>query len=284
MILVPHRWLGIDFSGDHSKWGQQCTTGNIWIATVDDSSGSGLVLHDLIQVQQLPGVASPFSRLAELLSSRQFRAAAIDAPFSIPREYLSGWDYEGLLKTVAEMPCHNRPFPTGNDFIVAATGKEPPLEPCKPYRATERIWKERKVNVRSTLWNGARGGAPMTAACLKLLGTAKCPIWPWASPEENGLIVEAFPAAQLQEWGISPQKYNGNSADATAKRRFIIDTCLANRISLPEASLKVILGSADALDAILCAFAAVAVTEGALEIEPGYPEADFEGWISVHVA
>ena len=41
------------------------------------------------------------------------------------------------------------------------------------------------------------------------------------------------------------------------------------------------LQSADALDAVLCAFAAVAVTEDRLAVQPP-PDAGAEGWIAVH--
>ena len=39
------RWLGIDFSGNHRKWGAGCASSNIWIA--DIRRDDGLALFDL---------------------------------------------------------------------------------------------------------------------------------------------------------------------------------------------------------------------------------------------
>lgn len=51
---------------------------------------------------------------------------------------------------------------------------------------------------------GPRGGAAMTAACLKLLHEANCPIWPWQRSARR-LLAEAFPAAQLRHWQLPHQ-------------------------------------------------------------------------------
>lgn len=83
----------------------------------------------------------------------------------------------------------------------APTGK-------KLWRHTESEWQTRGVNVRSTLWNGPRGGAPFTVACLTLLHRTGRPIWPWCRDEKN-CLVEAFPAAQLRHWKLPFIGYNG---------------------------------------------------------------------------
>ena len=100
------------------------------------------------------------------------------------------------------------PFPTGQSLIALAQSMAN-LECLKPLRRTEKVWSERKINVRSTLWWKPRGGAPFAAACMKLLATAGFPpCWPWSSRTES-LVVEAFPAAQLWSWNLPFQKYDG---------------------------------------------------------------------------
>jgi len=70
--------------------------------------------------------------------------------------------------------------------------------------------------------------------------------------------VEAFPAAQLRLWDLPHVGYNGDSSDALSKRQVLIDF-LSNRMHLGPYKEKME-KSADALDAVLCSFAAIAVT------------------------
>ncbi len=100
----------------------------------------------------------------------------------------------------------------------------------------------------------------MTAACLTLLHYSQCPIWPWHQGSEPGLLVEAFPAAQLCHWGMEFEGYNGDSPEALLKRATLVGS-LSELIEIPDGLLrKKVEQSADALDALLCAFAAVAVS------------------------
>jgi hypothetical protein len=93
-------------------------------------------------------------------------------------------------------------------------------------------------------------------------------------------MVEAFPAAQLQRWRLPFTQYDGNGTDAVATRMTILAS-IAPRITL-GAFQPVLAGSADALDALVAAFAAIAVMRGAI----GHPVAPIpamtEGWIAVH--
>jgi hypothetical protein len=275
----PHRrWLGIDFSGNHLMWRPACSRSNVWIADVRERNGQ-LVLHNLDRVQALPGGAVPFARLAALLSDPTYLAAAIDAPFSIPAVHASQGGHQALLSLVAQMPCHGRPFPPASDFVQVVAGQAPPLSPPKPYRVTEAHWIGQGINVRSTLWAGSRGGAPMTAACIRLLAQAGRPVWPW-SHATPGLIVEAFPTAQLQRWGLPFTRYDGNEPTAVAIRMTIL-AGIAQRIALGGFQ-SAAAGSADALDALVAAFAAVAVTRNALAHPVTPLPAMTEGWIAVH--
>src|SRR3989337_2348207 len=85
LMRKTQRWLGIDFSGNYRQWSAGRTNSNVWVATIENSDGLRLV--DLRMVQKLEGNGSPFERLICLLGKGDFRAAAIDAPFSIPSQF-----------------------------------------------------------------------------------------------------------------------------------------------------------------------------------------------------
>jgi hypothetical protein len=274
---VPPTWLGIDFSGDADMWSAGCRRSNVWIATAEArGGGTRLALADLRRVQELPGDGPPFERLAALLARGEHRAAGLDAPCALPASHGAGESHAALLARAAAVPREGRPFPRGEAFVRGMTGLAPPLSPPRPYRGAEARWRARGVNVRSTLWAGARGGAPMTAACLTLLHAAGVPVWPFAA-EGPGLAVEAFPAAQLAEWRLPFERY-GAASQRPARR--VIALALRARIDLGPFE-PVLASSADALDAVLCLFGAVAVTEGRLADPPG-AGAGVEGWIAVH--
>jgi hypothetical protein len=128
------------------------------------------------------------------------------------------------------------------------------------------------------LVGGPRPGAPMTSACLTLLREAECPIWPWdrAGP---GLLVEAFPAAQLCQWKVSHQGYGKDDATASLTRKNLVSQ-LSKRIGLSSFKGK-LEESADALDAVLCAFAASGVTTDNLVRSPDADDPLDEGLIAV---
>jgi hypothetical protein len=272
------RWLGIDFSGNHLMWRPACTTSNVWLADVR-AGPRHLELYDVRRVQQLPGIGEPFERLASLLATASYVAAGIDAPFSVPDDFVRRvGGHAALLKLVGGRSFAGRPFMNGHDMVQLVSGRVPPLTPPKPMRATDAFWSRSKVNVRSPMWTGARPGAPMTAACLTLLHRAARPMWPWAS-SGPGLLLEAFPAGQLATWGLPYEKYDGRSPAAVATRKTILDA-LAKRVTLGRWRAT-LLGSADALDAVLCAFAGVAVTTSSIPF-PKVATVVTEGWVAAH--
>jgi hypothetical protein len=148
------------------------------------------------------------------------------------------------------------------------------LAEVKPLRATEEHWRSQHINVRSTLWNGPRPGAPFTSACLQLLAATQLPCWPWYSAGVP-LLVEAFSAAQLAAWNLPNSDYN----DDLRVRKTII-AGLSSRVEIPEPLVEHAMLSPDALDAIICAFAAVAVDQDRVRVAPEDP--GDEGWIAVH--
>ncbi len=268
---MGERFLGIDFSGAAAPWTPRCAKPTVWIAAVEDD-----VLIDLRPVQALGGEGAPFDRLVGLLKAGDFRAAGIDAPCSLPARHMPTAGHAALLKTVSMMPsAADRPFPRGADLVGLAHSIAP-LETAKPARQTEAVWQKKGVNVRSTLWNGARGGAPFTAACLTLLARAERPVWPWSAGA--GIIVEAFPAGQLKAWSLPYAKYAG--AEGGAVRQLIV-AALRRRLSIKPAFRKLMTDGPDALDAVLASFGARAAAKGRLA-EPLPDRWRTEGAIAVH--
>src|SRR5262245_932705 len=115
---------------------------------------------------------------------------------SLPVNRVSQRDHRNLLALMTGWRRGMRPFHRAST-LVQQLGPDMPPHGAKEYRQIETIWG---VNVRSTMWAGPRGGAPMTVACLALLADAEPPMWPWKRGVD-GLLAEAFPAAQLKTWG-----------------------------------------------------------------------------------
>lgn len=255
-------YLGIDFSGGTGPWRSRCLRPTVWIATVEGSDS--LRLTDVQPVQNLTGVGGPFDRLVALLRSGNFLAAGIDAPFAIPARYLPAGGHRELLDLINRVrPAADRPFASGASLVELAAAIAV-LDQKKPYRETEKVWIERGVNTRSTLWNGPRGGAPFTAACLTLLARSERPVWPWKCGP--GMLVEAFPAAQLRSWGLP---HSGYSKPEQGGVRADILVGLAKYIHVSELQRISLMESPDALDSVIAAFAAIAaVRRGTLAQYP----------------
>ncbi|GAA3713955.1 hypothetical protein GCM10022268_23400 [Sphingomonas cynarae] len=234
----------------------------MWIATVEVADRPRLI--DVVPVQGLAGSGGPFDRLVTLLRSGDHVAAGIDAPFCLPARHLPPGRHHGLLSMVATLPdAPDRPFPSGASLVALAAAVAP-IETAKPLRTTEKHWSSRGVNTRSTLWNGPRGGAPFTAACLTLLARVGRPCWPWAIGP--GMLIESFPAAQLRAWDLPHTGYAGR--DQRTARRIILDE-LSQRIGICPAQMGLMLDHPDALDAVLAAFGAIAAsTDGPPAVVP----------------
>lgn len=186
------RFIGIDFSGAARPWRPLISRPTVWLAIAEDNS-DGLRLAKLIPVQSLAGDGQPFDRLVALLAAGDFEAAAIDAPFSLPLAHLPKGGHVELLQQVRGLPNGpDRPFPLGSTIVALGEAVAPRVQ-AKPLRETEAYWVAEGVNTRSTMWNGPRGGAPFTAACLRLLERSERPSWPWAAMQ-SGILSEAFPA------------------------------------------------------------------------------------------
>ena len=274
MLTVVH---GIDFSGDAKKWSPGCGRSNVWIATAQVHDDPGMELMALRPVQSLPGSAHPFGRLAELLARGEYCAAAVDAPFALPARHMPEGGFPMLLRDVAQLPADGRPFAKGEKLVAYGYENASRAEP-KPLRKTEQFW-QRHVSVRSTLWNRARGGAPFTVASLTLLARARRPVWPWCRVAV-GLLVEAFPAAQLHHWELSHKGYSRDDRDGRNAREKILRD-ISPRIEIPGDLHAACRESGDALDSVLCLFAAKAAAAGQAPVDDP-TAAELEGWIAVH--
>ena len=183
--------------------------------------------------------------------------------------------HSALLRSVRSLPnAPDRDFPLGLDIvrlgeIVAA--KESHNRSGK----LSDIGPKRGVNSAiSTMWSGSRGGAPFAAACLRLLELAGRPIWPWHEPQ-LGILGEAFPAAQLCQWDLSHRGYSG--PDQIENRKTIVSE-LKVRASIDPVDERKLLDSADALDAVIAAFAAIAIAKSDVV---NFSQAGDEGFIAV---
>jgi hypothetical protein len=133
----------------------------------------------------------------------------------------------------------------------------------------------RGVNTRSTMWAGPRGGASLAAACLRLLERSPCSLWPWAK-FQRGILGEAFPAAQLRHWNLPHQRYAGRDA---VKIREVILEDVRSRLRVNKSHADLAVTYADALDAIIAAFAAIAIANGTVT---GFKMPSSEGFVAVH--
>lgn len=263
------RFLGIDFSGGSGPWKASCAKPTVWIATLE-----AFRLADLRPVQMLEGIGAPFERLVVLLREGRYRAAAIDAPFSLPEAHLPPGGHRELLREFGLLAAaEDRPFPRGEALVNYAAAISP-IRAAKVWRQTER---ECGALARSTLWNGARPGAPFTAACLTLLARAQRPIWPWL--DAPGMLVEAFPAAQLHAWGLPNTGYA--LPEERAMRATISGALEQRGLAIDPADRKQMLASPDALDAVVAAFAGRAAANRQLRHEKP-PSWRLEGAIAVH--
>lgn len=248
----------------------------MWIAA-GRGDGPNLVIEELTPVQGLLGDAEPFDRLVELLTDTE-GFAAIAAPFSAPRAYAASVPV--LWSLASGLPHEGRPFGRGRDFIeLLAAGVGP--HGVKAYRACETLWRQRGLNVPSTLWSGPGGAAGAAAACMTLLLTRGGPVWPLRPGGEGAVLVEAYPPAQLLTWGLEHAGYAGPKPKAAAARARILAALVADHALIVTDDLaKVTRQNANALDAILSAYAAKAIMDGR---HPRHlpASARSEGWIVV---
>jgi hypothetical protein len=265
------RFLGIDFSGAAAPWRAACSRPTVWIAALE-----GFRLADLRPVQDLEPKGAPFDSLVALLGEGRFRAAGIDAPFSLPDPHFPPGGHAQLLADVGALPAaEDRPFPRGPDLIALAR-RYAPQAAAKPHRAAERQWSG--ANPRSTLWWKPRGGAPFAAACMTLLHRSQRPLWPWK--DAPGMLVEVFPAAQLKAWSLPHTNYA--DADARPVRASIIAAIeRRQQIDIDPAHRKQMLLTPDALDAFIAAFGARAAANRTLKLDKP-PSWKTEGAIAVH--
>jgi hypothetical protein len=273
---VTKQVLGIDFSGSADQWSAKQRKSNVWIAAGRADDGR-LLIDDLAPVQSLLGDAQPFNRLIELLTDID-GFAAIDAPFSAPREFAASVPV--LWAQASGLPHEGRPFGRGAD-LVALLAPGGGRHGAKVYRACEALWRQRGLNTPSTLWSGPGGAAGAAVACMTLLLMRGGPVWPLRPGGQGAVLVEADPAAQLFTWGLETSGYSGAKPKAAAARAQILAALIADHgLVVGDEQAALCRNNADALDAVLCAYAAKTMADGR------HPRqlpaaARSEGWIVV---
>lgn len=277
--------LGIDFSGDVTQWRATEKRPTVWIATARPV-GAGLQVTALSPVQAIEGPAPPFARLQALLADGT-GFAALDAPLAMPAGY--GPPPENLWRALDAAERGKRDFARGAVLLDLAFPDAVPRsksgEPYgqKIYRSTEQAWRDRRVETRSTLWNGARGGAPFAVAAMTLLARHPGPVWPFRIGGRGRTLAEGFPAAQLCQWGLGSPGYAKPDEIGRDKRQRIVSRLMAERsLAFASGLHDLCVEHADALDAVLCCYCALAVATGRLAIAPG-ADAAHEGHIAVHI-
>jgi hypothetical protein len=266
--------LGIDFSGNHAMWSPRCGRTNVWVAR-GASTGSDVAVESLDPVQSLSFSGHPFAGLAGLLNDLSEGYIGIDAPFSLPATFIAR-DVQAAWQKVAELTPLDRPFPRA-DQLVRTFAPQLPAYGEKLYRETETFWIRK--GVRSTTWCGPRGGAPFAAACMTLLAGHRGPVWP-LTDGQGAVLVEAFPAAQLCHWGLPFAQYSGREHAATLNRRSILLGMEKRGLVIDQQKRLSCETSADALDAVVCMFSAVAVADDKVAFAPS-KSAKTEGHIAV---
>jgi hypothetical protein len=269
--------VGIDFSGDVRRWTAGTRRSNVWIAC-SEYEDKQVQVHKLIRVQELDYPGHPFDRLCRFISDSDDARVAIDAPFSIPRRFLHVAP-EIAWSQVAALAREERPFPASKPFLQLFCPNSPDGLGYHIWRNTEQYWRDHHVNVRSTLSAKHRGGAATTAACMTLLATHSGPIWPFRNGGVGAVVCEAFPAAQLCNWELNYSDYNGDANFARGIRSKILSFLIEQKaLRIDEERMDSCLKSADALDAVLCLYAAAAVSSRS----PPKSEMRCEGKIVVH--
>jgi hypothetical protein len=199
-LLTSHRSLcvGIDFSGNDRMWSTGCGNSNVWIAEVERSSPRP-ILVSLKRVQQLSGDGPPFDRLIQYLRETDFDAGAIDAPFSVPAEYLQPRTHSELLELIGKAkPIDARPFACAQEFVDLVLG-ERTTATKKPLRRTEEYWQAGNKRALYLLGRSARRGSDDR-------GVPEAPVRSWSSylavEEERsrfaGGSISSSPTVQLE--------------------------------------------------------------------------------------
>jgi hypothetical protein len=278
-------WVGIDFSGSNPSWSPRTSRSNVWICILRETRRNQFRLIQLDRLQDFfpSGPLLPVQSLANFLEAGSFTCAAIDAPFSLPAVAMPKQGFLELLKEVRALKIEEgRWIPRGHQLIEIAQRRIPSLEDRGSKRYPRLVEKEFSAS-RTPLWGGPRPGAPFTVACLWLLANANVRhLWGGEKDASKARVVEAYPAGQLAHWRWPSKNYDGMKGDAPQARKSIVQKLKCSwSIEISDQAQFALEASADALDSLICAFAARAASMGIAEKLPAIPQ-NTEGWISIH--
>ena len=145
-------------------------------------------------------------------------------------------------------------------------------------RATDR-WVAQYVGVRP-LAVGANLIGATAIRCARILHAIGHPV-DVGRPLPMPYVCEAYPAAALRGWGVSYQLYKGKEL-ASARVAIVNELTAAGLpIALEGRVLRLITGSDDALDSVICSLVARAAAQGLTVDVPAElaSQAHDEGWI-----
>ena len=98
-------YIGVDFSGSAEQWGHRRNKSNVWISVIVKDDADCCMVTDLFRVQRCMNTfraEHPFEALGQFLRQTDFVAAGIDAPFSIPKEYVPKQGYGVPIRKVQQ--------------------------------------------------------------------------------------------------------------------------------------------------------------------------------------
>jgi predicted nuclease with RNAse H fold len=149
------------------------------------------------------------------------------------------------------------------------------------YRRTD-LWVWKDLGMRPPLSVSTdRIALPAMRAAALLAARA-----PGMALDGSGLVVEAYPAAALQRWGLRSRRYKGPAHLST--RRAMIDELRAGArwLEMKDDDLERCAELDDAFDAVIAALVARAAAVGLIErvVDADRALAKREGWIAVPFA
>lgn len=209
--------------------------------------------------------------LAKLIDTEYISHAAIDAPFGWPALF---------IETIANYrDAGVWPDPYNSDASVRNLR----------LRATDRAIHQRLGLTPLSVSTDRIGIVAMH--CARLLAAVHQELGEPVDRSGQGRILEAYPAAALRSWQISPGTsedpgtYKGDSEAARTRREWVLEQINRHTSAWLEINPKVnvvCIDSDDCLDALICALIARAADRDQLEsIDDPDGLASSEGWIRV---
>ncbi len=230
--------LGVDFSGAKADK-------NTWVT-------QGTLIDGVLEIRSCE--PTPRAELAVLLASAPDTAvAALDFPFSVPREFAGHWlpaaeNMPQLWQAAANMEFQD--FMALRDGFVAEHGE--------PYRRGDLYFPE----CYSCLHKANPNMVPMTFRGMQMLDhlwRSGCRVPPLSDDARTGpLLLESMPGAALRALGLPFKGYKKGQHAVDLRRQILDGLAVRSGIGLPNLDRfrDYCLGNDDCLDSVAAAVAA----------------------------